>query len=266
MRHLLLIIVLLCSPAWAAWGTATGTCVAADETSDTAIPCTIATANMEAGNVGVCWGATDNIATTDGQTTDLSITDSGSNTWTRLGEFTNTNGAAADGAITGVFASKLTTQLTSGSSTITLNTTSAVTDKAVRCQEFTIGVGNVLSVVGAIKTEASAADAGSLTTDTIASGEYLFLRGVGAESNAVLSMTATASYTRIGSDGCDGTTGGGEATDIATCGEFRILTATSDTSNPTLVDTTNDNASVYLALKEAAPPAGVPRRRPIEWR
>jgi predicted RecA/RadA family phage recombinase len=73
-------------------------------------------------------------------------------------------------------------------------------------------------------------------------------------------MTATASYSLPDnpSDGCNNTTGGSEATDMGACSEYRVLTGTGDTSNPALVDTTNDNASVYVALLEAAPPSGFP--------
>jgi hypothetical protein len=48
---------------------------------------------------------------------------------------------------------------------------------------------------------------------------------------------------------------------MAACSEWDIATGTTNTSNPTLVDTTNDNASVFVALQEAAPPAGRPPRR-----
>lgn len=76
-------------------------------------------------------------------------------------------------------------------------------------------------------------------------------------------MTATASYSLPGnpSDGCNNTTSGAEASDMGACSEWDVATATTNTSNPALVDTSNDNASVFVALEEAPPPAGRPPRR-----
>ncbi|MBI3933398.1 MAG: hypothetical protein HY316_01815 [Acidobacteria bacterium] len=133
-------------------------------------------------------------------------------------------------------------------------------DKAMRAQNFTIAAGNVLSLAGTCQTEEQdGADAGNLTLSSLTNREHLFVRAIGTESNAAISMTATGSYTLIGSDGCENTLGGGEASDIGVCGEYRILTGTGDSSNPALVDTTNQNASVYVALNEDAPPAGAPQ-------
>ncbi len=243
--------------AWGAWTWPdNGNCVGTEEVSDTSISCTIGAGNIEAGNVAIVWAATDNVDTTDGQTTLHSVSDSKGNAYTKACEFTNGQGAAAAGATVSISFSKLTTQLDVNVDTVTLTTSSAVTDKAVKVSEFTIGAGNVVSVEGACQTLANDnADAGSQTISGLASQEYLFVRGIAAESNATTSMTLTTSYSSVIGDGCDGTVGGGEATDISVCVEHRILTGTGDTSDPTLVDTTNDNASVYVALKEAAPPS-----------
>ena len=254
------LLLLLCAgPAWGAWGTGGATCATQSEAAaTTTLACTLGTQNLEAGNVAVVTCSTDNVSTTDGNTNDHSaVTDSGSNTYTKAYEFTKSGGAAAAGATVSVHFSKLTTGLTSGSSTITCNFAS-VTDKAMHLvAEFTIAVGNVVSVVGTPQGAAvTGADAGALTISGLTSAEYLFVRGIAAESNAVLSMTATASYSlpTAPTDGCNGTTGGGAATDMAACSERRIFTGTGDTSDPTLVATA-DNASVYAALQEAAPPA-----------
>ncbi|MBI3933485.1 MAG: hypothetical protein HY316_02255, partial [Acidobacteria bacterium] len=124
----LLMALLLVAPAsWAAWGTATGTCTATEEpAADNSITCTVATANMAAGSVVVVWSATDNVFSS-GQTTTHSISDSASNSYTRACEYTySPGGIQADGATISVFYSKLTTGLTSGSSTITLTTSNTL--------------------------------------------------------------------------------------------------------------------------------------------
>ena len=265
-RFAILVLLWLLAPmvcfvpvAWGAWGTGGAICGATEEVSDTSITCTLTSAeNAEAGNVLIVLGATDNVDTTDGVTTlHSSMTDSQGNTYTKACEFTNGQGAAAAGATISVWYSKLTTQLVATTDSITLNTSSAVTDKVINTlDEFTITSGNIVSVEGACQTLANDnADAGSQTISGLTSQEYLFVRGIATESNAALSMTATTNYTLLPNDGCNNTTGGGEASDMGACGEFRIFTGTGDTSDPTLVDTTNDNASVYVALKEAAPPA-----------
>ncbi|MGH9556714.1 MAG: hypothetical protein ACRD2Y_12925 [Terriglobales bacterium] len=256
------LLVLLMTPLSleAAWGNPDGTCANVEEISDTSLSCTAGTTTVgfQTGSIIGVWLATDNVDTTDGQTSlHSSVTDTDGNTYTKACEYTNGEGAAAAGATVSFWFSSVLTADLINPDTITINTASAVTDKAMNTEEFTIASGNVVSVEGACQVLGNDnADAGSQTISGLTSQEYLFVRAIGTESNLALSLTATASYTFVGSDGCSNTLSGGEATDIGECGEFRILTATGDTSDPTLLDTTNDNASVYLALKEAAPPAG----------
>src|SRR5574341_277940 len=263
MKRLLLIalfgILLLSVPARAAWTAQTATCLTQSEAaSTTTLTRTVATANIEAGNVAVVTCAADNVSGSGNTNDHGDVTDSASNSWTKAYEFTEGTGGSGGGATVSVHYSKLATQLSSGSGTITCNFNTAVTDKAMHLvQEFTIGAGNVVSVAGTPQgAESDGGDAPSQTISGLTSQEYLFVRGIGAESNAVLSMTKTASYNNPDdpTDSCNGTTGGGEASDMAACSEWRILSGTGDTSDPTLVDTSNDNASVYVALLEAAPP------------
>lgn len=246
---------------WGAWASGGAQCNTSEEVSDTTLVCTLAVENAEVGNVMLCVFGIDNTGTADGTSSEIaSVTDSSSNTYNFLAAFRNGQGAAAAGAQVEAWYSILGTLLSSGSSTITLTTANTITDKVMQCIEFTIGAGNIITIEGAIQTGASDnADAGSLTISGIVSLEYLFLRGIAPESNAATSMTATASYTLYPGAGCLNTLTGGEASDMGSCGEWRILTATGDTSDPTLVGTTNDNASIYMALKEAAPPATAPQ-------
>lgn len=244
------------------WGSGgTPQCQDANEAAaTTSLSCTLGAEIIEAGNVAVVVCATDNVTASDSNTNDHSVvTDSGGNTYTKAYEYTEGSAGAGAGATVSVHFSKLTTQLTNITSTITCNFAS-VTDKAIHLVgEFTIGSGNTGSVAGTPQGEASnGGDAGNLTIGSLTSGEYLFVRAIATESNAALSMTASSSYSipTVPSDGCNNTISGGEATDMGACSEYRIFTGTGDSSNPTLVDTSNDNASVFVALKQAAPAAG----------
>lgn len=271
MKRLFLLAVLLLfypAPSEATWAGQTATCLNQNETAATTLSCTLATANIEAGNVAFVACAGDNVTTSDGNSNDhLIVSDSaGSNTWIKAYEFTEGTGGAAGGATISLHYSKLTTQLTSGSSTITCNYGSSLVDRAIHLvQEFTIGAGSVVSIAGTPQGGASnGGDAGNLTISGLTSGEYLFVRAIATESNAATSIsTHTTGYSPPDdpADACNNTATGGEATDMGACSEWRIFTGTGDSSNPTLVDTTNDNASVYVAFKEAAPPSLIPTQK-----
>ncbi len=256
-RLSLALVAIIAIPAHAAWGTGAGnagTCTANSKTAGTSLTCTVATENMEAGKVAILWAGMDNVQTTDGNSTDYtSVQDSASNTWTKLREFTNGQGAAAGGATVCLFYSKLATQLTSGTSTITLNH-SSLTARGIVVKEFQITSGNVVSIVGTPQDLANdAADPGSMTVGSLTNSEHLFLRATALERATGGTWRATTNFT---SSTCNGSNAGGAASNMDACGEFRILTGTTATSDPT--GTAVDCASVFLAVDEAAPPAGPP--------
>lgn len=267
-RWLVVIVVLVLSlPVCAQWGNPNGSCFGSEETSDTSLSCTTGTTTngFAAGSVVGMWVATDNVDTADGQTSlHSAMTDSDGNTYTKWCEYTNGQGAAAAGATVSFWTSSVLTASLESPDTITLTTASAVADKVMNAEEFTIGSGHVVSREGSCQTLSNDnSDPGSLSISGLTNGEYLFVRAIASESNLINVLTPTTSYTVVGSDGCAITTGGSEASDMGECGEFRILSAAGDTSDPTLDDTTNDNASVYMALKEAPPPEApqvMPRR------
>lgn len=234
--------------AQAVFGLGGATCTAQSKTAGTSLACTVATETLDAGNVAVLWFAGDNVATTDVTTALLtSVTDSvGGNTWTVRQCFTNGEGTAANGATTCVATSVLTNALPTGS-TITANFTS-ITAKAIVVREFTIGAGSTIAVAGTIQTLANDnADPGAMTVGGLTSTEYLWIRSTALE-RANATWTATASHT---TSGCNGTTGTSGASNMNICGEFRILTATTDTSDPT-AGSNDDDASLFMAFREVA--------------
>ncbi len=250
MRFLALLLLCMSGlpvqEAWAVWGTGGATCTAQSKAAGTTLACTVATEAMEAGNVAVLWFAGDNVATTDVTTLLLtSVTDSvGGNTWTVRQCFTNGQGTAATGATTCVATSVLTNALAIGS-TITANFTS-ITAKAIVVREFTIGPGRTIAVAGTPQTLSNDnADPGAMTISGLESGQRLFVRSTGLERASGGTWTVTAGYT---TSNCNGTTGAPPASNMEVCGEFRILTGTSSTSNPT--GTAVDNASVFIAFEE----------------
>lgn len=202
-------------------------------------------ATAEAGNLVVLIVALDNHSTSDQQTTEISsISDSGSNSWTKAGEYCNGQFAANDGATVSVWFSKLTTQIASGG-TITATLANSKTYKCLTAWEFTVGSGTI-QTAGTLQTEAvDSGDPGSMALSGLTSKEYLFVRGTAVKTSGggTPFFTPTASHTEF--------TEVGAANEMAAVGEFRILTGTGDTSNPSNTGSWH-NASVFFALEEAS--------------
>lgn len=236
--------------ARAAFGTGGATCTAQSKTAGTSLTCTVATENLDAGNIAVLWFGGDNVATVDGNDGLLtSVTDSAGNTWNVQRCFTNAQTGPGTGATTCIAWSRLTTTLVSGSGTITANFSSSITAKAIVTKEFTVAAGKTIAVTGTPQDLANdAADPGPMTISGLANAEHLFVRATALERAAGGTWTVTAGFT---SSGCNGTTGGGAASNMNTCGEFRIFTGTSLTSDPTA--TAVDNANTYIAFDEVTP-------------
>ena len=210
---------------------------------------------VSAGNLVVAIVAVDNIQTTDGNSnTVVGITDStGSNTWTKAREFTNGQGGAAAGACVAIFYSVLTSSLSS-SNTVTVDFSGLPTNAAaITFWEFSKGAGTTISVNGSGDLANDGADPGNITISGLSSKQYLFVRGIAAEQSIGSPFTNTASYTAFVSNG---TTGGGGASNMTVFGEWRILTGTGDSSDPS-ISASSDCASTFVALSESGASAAV---------
>lgn len=208
--------------------------------------------NVSAGDFVIVCVAKDNTQTTDGETSEVtSVTDSsGTNTYTKLKEFTNGQGAANGGATISLWGCVLATALTGGSGW-TANLSGSVTAKAIMIDVYSIGAGSSVTVEGSATLANDNADPGSMTISGLTSQEYLFFRAIACENdNTGLGITPTTNYTGVSATGA-GTTGGGNASNMSIKAERRIFTGTGDTSDPT-ANATFDCASVYVALKEAS--------------
>jgi hypothetical protein len=204
-------------------------------------------AALAAGNIGILIIAKDNVATADGDFSEVSsVADSVGNAWVKVREFTNGQGAAAAGVTVSVWMTKATKTLPLGG-TITITFSASITAKAATAWSFRVGAGNNLVVEAGVDRADDGVDPGPMSLTALANIEHLFLRGIGGE-NPSAAFTATANYTAMTQAA---TSGGGAATNIRVIGEFRIATLTRDTSDPTW--TAADHASVYVALKEVPP-------------
>lgn len=202
------------------------------------------------GQMVVVIAACDNASTGDAETTLMSVSDNVGNTYTKLGEYTNGDGAAGAGVTTGLFASKLTTALAT-TDTITLTLTSAVGTRAMVFQEFS-GAG--INRVGRTYGVADVATSGpSLTVSGLPATEHLWL-GVDGTEGLADTYTRDADYS---SAGVRSTTGGNADTNIAVWGGYRIAALASDTyqSSNTVA---RDWASMLVAIDEVPPAVFTP--------
>ena len=224
-------------------GTALGTAVITSSANTIDIG---TTATPAADTLILVWIAKTNTGTGDADYSEVtSVTDSKGNNYTKCAEFTNGQGAADAGATISVWRSVTTVAFTNPS-TITINLSANVTDLAARARYFTKTAGKKVVIAGTVQTLANdAADPGSMSLASLASKQYLFVRGIASESETT-AFTATASHTSITS--LVSTTSGTTDTNIVVAGEYRAVTATGDTSDPTVVAA--DTASVFFALEE----------------
>lgn len=245
--------------SWASVGSL-GTALEKDSGSADIVITTGATA--EAGNVVVVLVAIDNITTDAGgvsaETTDITVTDSAGNTYTRAVEFTNGNTTAGNSVAAGIFYSQLTSQLNSGG-TITVTMGANTQCKAASAWEFTKDSGTTLSVVGKVtQASDSTSDPAAYSNSGLSSKEYLFIHVHGIEWTTASGTWANdADYTDITGTG---TSGGANTNNIRVQGGFRIATLTGDEVDVSF-DETTDHAQALIALEEVAAAGGATRRR-----
>ncbi len=204
------------------------------------------TAGASVGDLVVVAIATDNFSASDGTTSDIaSVTDSRSNTYSLGYAYTNGQGSNQNGATVAIYYSVLTTALQTNDLISANYSNASVHDaSAMRVWRFTFS--GTLAVEATNFAVADGAGCGSLNATT-ANIACLRVRAVAIESPTAAFATATASWTTMGSSN---TSGGGGASNMGCSAEFIISTGTGSASNPG-TQTAADNASVYVAFKEA---------------
>lgn len=236
-----------------------------EKTSDTDLVLTVE-ATAEAGNLVAVFASMDNESGTTGESTQLSISDStGSNTWTKLVEMTRSSGSANDGVVIAVWVSKLTSQLTGSSSTITITSSSARSAKAMGAWEFSmgsgsIGFGDVQGTDYEVAHGANTTEPAAVSISGLTSREYLLFHVIGEEGGTT--HTPDADYTEM-FDAVE-TTGGATTSNTSLFASYRIATLTGDTADAASTGD-REHAQILAAIYEitgateslAATPAGV---------
>lgn len=202
-------------------------------------------ATLEAGNLGILLIVSDNAGASGNTNHHSSVTDSNSNTYTKLYEQTYSPGSTGgDGVTVSAWWVRPSSDLNSGS-TVTMTQSANTAEKCATMWEFTTGAG--IEVAGTVQTSGSNTNhPGSLAISGLTSGEYLYIRAVGKEVNSTNALTATTNYTTF-----DGTRSRNNSAAVLVRGEFRIETDTGDTSNPTM-NVIADTVNIFLAVKESA--------------
>ena len=212
--------------AFAAVGTiGSGTSKTANQTGGTLT----LTAQADAGNLIVLVIAVDNSATTDQDESAVSgLTDSaGGNTWTKIAEFTNSDGGAQNGSTCSVWYSVLTNTISSGGTISWSYSNSTSRDaSAYTAHEFTKGASTTVEVFAgsltAVATETNATDSTAITGD--GTTELLRIGALSAESNSTTTnlsvQNSYSSFTQATS------TGGGAAGNVMARGWYKISTET----------------------------------------
>jgi hypothetical protein len=203
-----------------------------------------------------------NLSAVDGDNNEhVSIT-GGNGTWTKLGEYCNSNGAAGAGVTVSAWYFEPSGTNAIGT-TFTLTLSGARVDKIVAMRKFTKGAGLLIHkdaspATNPLTAQVDAAnDFGSMAFSGLSSKPRLWLSGNGKKANTATAATPSSGFTLIGS---------GEsrvnaaATYVAV--EMKISTSTGETSAPTLA-VSGVSASVFFALEEYDPAAAITPGTPI---
>ena len=210
------------------------------------------TAAIDAGEVGVLRIANDNISTTDGDNSEITSVTGGTGTWEKLGEYTNSQGAAAGGVTVATWL--FTPSASNASGTVfTITLASARTQKIAALEKWTVTSGNSLrqTTESAIVTSQVDAGAGfgSSSFTGLTSKERLYLRVLGAELSTTASVAPTTNFTALSSFRSS------TSSPVSVLGEYRVNTSTGETSNPSFTPTA-DKAGMFFALEEYTPGGG----------
>ena len=211
------------------------------------------------GQVFIVVTAKDNATTTFADNSEVtSVTDVRSNIYTKAHERTGSAGAKAH-ANCSIWYSKLTTGIIPGDD-VTVNWAASTSNdaSAVIIDKFTIGGGNVVSVIDTTEADNNKIDPGSLTSGTLANAEHLAIYGMAWERPGSDAFTADGGFAGF-STGAVGTTGGGAASNMTAFGEWDIFSGTTITANPSESGgETADHIPLLVIFDAGAAPSAEP--------
>lgn len=223
--------------------------LAFERVSDTTLTISPSSA-ITVGKIACITVAADNIATTDGASTDHSVSDTDGHTWTKIFEETESSGAATDGVTVSLWMTKVTSEIGTGD-VVTITFGSAILCKVAHIWEFTVDSGNTFALQAVVHghndTGAGTETSGALSG--MPSREYLFCGTLGAE-NETVSIIEDADYTEVNSEARSSTTGAAD-TNITLHSGVRIATLTGDTYTLTGCGP-NGNLTSLAAVYEVA--------------
>jgi hypothetical protein len=153
------------------------------------------TADITAGKICIVQVVSDNLATANGTSNNLTLSDTDSHTWTKVYENTDSDGAAADGSTTSLWWTKVTSTI-STADVITCTFSSAVVDKIISVFEVTIGSGNTVATILSTIVRSDSATELSASLSSLTNREYLYVGSFGAEGEDT-AKTAIAGYTEL---------------------------------------------------------------------
>lgn len=204
------------------------------------------TASLDAGEVGVLRVGLDNISAVDGDNNEVVSITGGSGTWTKLGEYTNSQGGQALGVTVSAWVF-----IPSGSNPVgtvfTITLSGSRTQKVAALEKWSVGAGKGLQQTTEAAYIVSQIDAGAGFGSSAYTGltnkERLYLRVLGAEMSTTSSVAATSGFTALS------TFRSSTSSPISLLGEFDVATSTGETSNPSFTPTA-DKAGMFFALEE----------------
>lgn len=181
------------------------------------------TAGIALGNLLIVRVAAHNLSASTGATNEhTSVTDTQGNTYTKLHEYTLSNGGASLGLTVSIWAAVLTTALTTGD-TVTVNISGAVIHRTISLSEFTAVSPALEDFEGTNGTSTTP----SVALSGMPSAEYLLLGVTGYRRTAADTETFDADYSL--DVGVFDTGAGGNNARVKHWGEYRIATLTGDT-------------------------------------
>lgn len=206
----------------------------------------LGTIDASANEFGLLYVGSDNTQTTDGTSSEVTSVTGGNGTWTKLGEYTNGEGAADAGIVASLWLFVPSGSNPSGTS-FTINFANA--SRAARTAllwGFNCAAGKVpqLAATPVYNAVDAANGFGSATISGLSSAARLYFRAMAKESNSTTNITPTTNFTA-----CNAVRSGIQAAGVLARAEYRINTSTGETSNPTLA-VAADAASVFVALEE----------------
>lgn len=218
-----------------------------DDTSLTFNP----SGTLSVGNYGLLAAVVDNQSTSEGETNELSVTDTSGNTWVKLREQTEANTAADTGVTIALFLALIETQLTTGSTiAVSLDNGGSVA-KGAGLAELSVAAGQILalSTSGDVGTNGAAQTSYSAALSGLSNVAGLYIGMAGAEEEVDASVTLDASYTALGFGSIGSGTAGAVVSNVRARVGTLANTSTGDTFDATGLNSA-DRATILVRLEE----------------